>query len=72
VVGGFLRHRSGIDEKHKGTLRVEPLREGQHDDLLFATCLEMWAWQNAIEKQGHISFPGVWAIEAAPESAALS
>jgi hypothetical protein len=23
----------------------EPLREGQHDDLLFATCLGVWAWE---------------------------
>ena len=36
----------------------EPLREGQHDDLLFATCLGVWAWERAIEKQEYISYPG--------------
>jgi len=26
-----------------GHAGFEPLREGQHDDLLFATCLGVWA-----------------------------
>jgi hypothetical protein len=36
----------------------EPLREGQHDDLLFAVCLGIWAWERAIEKIEYRRFPG--------------
>jgi hypothetical protein len=39
---------------------------GQHDDLLFATCLGVWAWERAIEKQEHLSFSGEWALEGVP------
>jgi hypothetical protein len=34
------------------------LRDDQHDDLLFAVCLGVWAWERAIEKTEYISFPG--------------
>jgi hypothetical protein len=44
----------------------EPLREGQHDDLLFAPCLGGWAWENAIEKLDYISYPGEWELEGVP------
>jgi hypothetical protein len=30
-----------------GNVTFEPLREGQHDDLLFAVCLGCWAWEGA-------------------------
>jgi hypothetical protein len=49
-----------------GYAGFEPLREGQHDDLLFATCLGVWAWERAIEKQDYISYPGVWELEGVP------
>jgi hypothetical protein len=42
------------------------LRESQHDDLLFATSLGVWAWENAIENQGYIAYPGEWALEGVP------
>jgi len=48
-----LRYRGVLEEELKnyrlkqnlamGYAGFEPLREGQHDDLLFATCLGMWA-----------------------------
>ena len=65
---GNLRHRGVLEEKLKnyrlkqniatGYAAFEPLREGQHDDLLFATCLGVWAWERAIGKEEYISFPG--------------
>ena len=71
-----LRHRGVLEEELKnyrlkqnlatGYAGFEPLREGQHDDLLFATCLGVWAWQHAIEKQEYISYPGEWALEGVP------
>jgi hypothetical protein len=38
----------------------------QHDDLLFATCLGVWAWENAIAKQDCISYLGEWELEGGP------
>jgi hypothetical protein len=65
---GKLRHRSVLEEEltnyrlkqniATGHAAFEPLREGQHDDLLFAVCLGVWAWERAIEKQEYRSFPG--------------
>ena len=65
---GKLRHRGVLEEELKnyrlkqnlstGHAAFEPLRDGQHDDLLFATCLGVWAWEQAIRKTEHISFPG--------------
>jgi hypothetical protein len=43
--------------------------KGQHDDLLFATCLGVWAWENAIRKQDYISYPGEWELEGVPMNA---
>jgi hypothetical protein len=31
---------------------------------LFATCLGVWAWERAIEKQEYRSFPGEWVADA--------
>jgi hypothetical protein len=47
-------------------LPSEGLREVQHDDLLFATCLGVWAWEHAIQKRDHIAFPGEWELEGVP------
>jgi hypothetical protein len=68
-----LRYRGVLEEELKnyrlkqnlatGYAGFEPLREGQHDDLLFATCLGVWAWENAIEKQTYISYPGEYVAE---------
>jgi hypothetical protein len=65
---GKLRHRGVLEEELKnyrlkqnintGHAAFEPLRDGQHDDLLFATCLGVWAWQHAIPKTEYRSFPG--------------
>jgi hypothetical protein len=65
---GKLRYRSVLEEElanyrlkqniATGHAAFEPLREGQHDDLLFAVCLGVWAWERAIEKEEYISFPG--------------
>src|ERR671921_64546 len=73
---GKLRHRGVLEEELKnyrlkqnlatGYAGFEPLREGQHDDLLFATCLGVWAWERAIEKEEHISYPGEWELEGVP------
>jgi hypothetical protein len=71
-----LRYRGVLEEELQnyrlkqnlatGYAGFEPLREGQHDDLLFATCLGIWAWEYAIEKQEYLSFPGEWALEGVP------
>ncbi len=71
-----LRYRGVLEDELKnyrlkqnlatGHAGFEPLREGQHDDLLFATCLGVWAWERAIEKQEYISFPGEWELEGVP------
>jgi hypothetical protein len=73
---GKLRHRGVLEEELKnyrlkqnlatGYAGFEPLREGQHDDLLFATCLGVWAWERAIHKEEYLSFPGEWALEGVP------
>jgi hypothetical protein len=71
-----LRYRGVLEEELKnyrlkqnlatGYAGFEPLRDGQHDDLLFATCLGVWAWERAIEKQDYISYPGEWELEGVP------
>jgi hypothetical protein len=71
-----LRYRGVLEEELKnyrlkqnlatGYAGFEPLREGQHDDLLFATCLGVWAWERAIAKIEYLSFPGEWALEGVP------
>ena len=71
---GKLMHRSVLEEEltnyrlkqnlATGHAGFEPLREGQHDDLLFAVCLGVWAWERAIEKVEHISYPGEWLADA--------
>jgi hypothetical protein len=48
------RLRQNINTNH---VSFEPLREGQHDDLLFAVCLGCWAWEGAIKKVKHLSTP---------------
>jgi hypothetical protein len=65
---GKLRHRGVLEEELKnyrlkqnlstGYAAFEPLREGQHDDLLFAVCLGIWTWERAVEKIEYRSFPG--------------
>jgi len=70
-----LRYRSVLEEELKnyrlkqnlatGYAGFEPLREGQHDDLLFATCLGVWAWERAIRKEEYRSFPAEWALDGA-------
>jgi hypothetical protein len=72
---GKLRYRGVLEELknyrlkqnlNTGYAAFEPLREGQHDDLLFATCLGVWAWERAIEKQEYHAFPGEWELEGVP------
>jgi hypothetical protein len=70
---GKLRHRGVLEEELKnyrlkqnlatGHAAFEPLRDGQHDDLLFATCLGVWAWERAIHKEEYIRFPGEYIAE---------
>jgi hypothetical protein len=55
-----------IPARNDGYAGFEPLREGQHDDLLFATCLGVWAWERAIEKVEYLSYPGEWVPEGVP------
>jgi hypothetical protein len=37
-----------------GHAAFEPLRNGEHDDLVFAVCLACWAWERALPKKEHI------------------
>jgi hypothetical protein len=65
---GNLSNRSVLEEElanyrlkqniATGHAAFEPLREGQHDDLLFAVCLNTWAWEQATRKQKYLSWPG--------------
>ena len=75
-----LRYRGVLEEELKnyrlkqnlatGYAGFEPLREGQHGDLLFATCLGVWAWENAIEKQEYITYTGERGLEGVPMNVA--
>ena len=62
-----LRYRGVLEELKNYRLKqnlatgyaaFEPLREGQHDDLLFAVCLGIWAWERALRKIEYLRFPG--------------
>ncbi len=60
---GRLTHRATLEEElanyrlkqnlATGNVAFEPLREGQHDDLVFAVCLGVWAWEHAVRKVQH-------------------
>ena len=61
---GRLAHRATLEEElanyrlkqnlATGNVAFEPLREGQHDDLVFAVCLGVWAWEHAVRKVHHV------------------
>jgi hypothetical protein len=63
---GNLRHRDTLEHElanyrlrqniATGHAAFEPLRSGQHDDLLFCVCLGVWAWEQATPKKKHIAF----------------
>jgi hypothetical protein len=67
---GKLEHRDTLEKELQnyrlkqnlatGHAAFEPLREGEHDDLLFATCLGCWAWERAIDKVEYRAFPSEW------------
>jgi hypothetical protein len=73
---GKLRHRDVLEEELRnyrlkqnlatGYAAFEPLREGQHDDLLFAVCLGIWVWERAIRKVEYRSFPGEILTQGVP------
>jgi hypothetical protein len=73
---GKLRYRDVLEEElanyrlkqnlATGNVAFEPLREGQHDDLLFATCLAIWAWEYGIKKIKHLSYPNQILTEIPP------
>jgi hypothetical protein len=64
---GKLRHRGVLEEElanyrlkqnlATGNVAFEPLREGQHDDLLFAVCLGCWAWEYGTMRIKYTSTP---------------
>jgi hypothetical protein len=64
---GNLRHRDTLENElanyrlrqnlATGHAAFEPLRSGQHDDLLFAVCLGVWAWEQATPKKKYLRFP---------------
>ena len=64
---GSLRHRDTLENELRnyrlrqnlatGHAAFEPLRSGQHDDLLFAVCLGVWSWEQGTPKNKYISFP---------------
>ncbi len=64
---GKLRHRDTLENELKnyrlkqniatGHAAFEPLRSGQHDDLLFATCLGVWAWEQATPRRKYLAVP---------------
>ncbi len=64
---GRLRWRKTLEEElanyrlkqniSTGHTAFEPLREGQHDDLLFSVCLGCWAWEQGTKKQEYVTLP---------------
>ena len=68
---GKLRYRDVLEEElanyrlkqniATGHAAFEPLREGQHDDLLFAVCLGCWAFEYVIKQPEYVIFPGALA-----------
>ncbi len=64
---GNLRYRDVLEKElanyrlkqniATGNVAFEPLREGEHDDLVFAVCLGCWAWEQATRKQKYLSQP---------------
>jgi hypothetical protein len=64
---GKLKYRETLEEELRnyrlkqsqvtGHDSYGPLREGQHDDLLFATCLGCWAWERGVKKEEFIGYP---------------
>jgi hypothetical protein len=68
---GKLRYRDVLEEElanyrlkqnlATGHAAFEPLRENQHDDLVFAVCLGCWAWERAIKQPEYVTFPGAYA-----------
>jgi hypothetical protein len=77
---GKLRHRGVLEEElanyrlkqnlATGNVAFEPLREGQHDDLLFAVCLGCWAWEYGTRKIKHLSHPNQMLTGIPPDLAA--
>jgi hypothetical protein len=53
-----------------GHVAFEPLREGQHDDLLFAVCLGCWAWEHGTKKIKYTSTPNAILTDIPPDLAA--
>ncbi len=64
---GNLRHRATLENEltnyrlkqniATGHASFEPLRSGQHDDILFAVCLNIWAWEQATPKPKYRAVP---------------
>jgi hypothetical protein len=77
---GKLQHRGVLEEELKnfrlkqniatGHVAFEPLREGQHDDLLFAVCLGCWAWEYGTKRIKHTSTPNSILTDLPPDLAA--
>jgi hypothetical protein len=51
----LLNYRRNVNVK-TGNTSFEPWRENQHDDVLFATCLGVWAFERVITKVEHIDY----------------
>jgi hypothetical protein len=64
---GRLRWRDTLEEELRnyrlkqsvatGHTAFEPLREGQHDDLLFSVCLGCWAWEHGTKREEYVVQP---------------
>jgi hypothetical protein len=77
---GKLRHRGVLEEElanyrlrqnlATGNVAFEPLREGQHDDLLFAVCLGGWAWEYGTRKIKYTSRANSILTDIPPDLAA--
>ncbi len=67
---GKLRHRDTLEQELtnyrlkqnavSGHDTYSPLREGAHDDLLFATCLGLWTFERGVRKQEYRRWPHAW------------
>ena len=67
---GKLRHRDVLEGELQnyrlkqnavsGHDAYGPLREGQHDDLLFAACLGLWTFERGVRKQEYRRWAHAW------------
>jgi hypothetical protein len=78
---GRLQHRDVLEKEltnygpkqniATGHTAFELLRDGEHDDLLFAVCLACWTWERALPKKEYLALKNVVLSDIAPNPAEI-